>query len=177
MPWGSVKRSLRSWATIEGNMKIKGGELEQIGVVHSPYKENKEAPHQGRPGKESCVLEIFQEFQDGLHDVERSTHLFVLYWQHRADRAVLKTTTPWGPEIRGVFATRSPNRPNPIGLCVVELVEVKGRFVKVLGMDAVDGSPLIDLKPYSSSLDAVKGATIGWRETKPGKDKEWTKRN
>jgi tRNA (adenine37-N6)-methyltransferase len=79
---------------------------------------------------------------------------------------MLKTRTPWGPEIRGVFATRSPDRPNPIGLCVVDLVEVKGRLVKVVGMDAVDGSPLIDLKPYSSLLDTVRGAVIGWREQK-----------
>lgn len=149
---------------IEGGMKIKGGELRQIGVVHSPYKQNKEAPHQGRREKETSLLEVFPEFQEALKDLERCTHLFVLYWQHRADRSVLRTRTPWGPEIRGVFATRSPNRPNPIGLCVVDLVEVKGRFVKVVGMDAVDGSPLIDLKPYSSSLDSLEGAAIGWRE-------------
>ncbi|MBN2033874.1 MAG: tRNA (N6-threonylcarbamoyladenosine(37)-N6)-methyltransferase TrmO [Deltaproteobacteria bacterium] len=145
-------------------MKIKGGELEQIGVVHSPYKENKAPPYQGRRESQKSVLEIFQEFEVALRDVERCTHLFVLYWQHRATRSVLKTRTPWGPEIRGVFATRSPNRPNPIGLCVVDLVHVKGRFLEVVGMDALDGSPLIDLKPYSSSLDAVNGAGMGWCE-------------
>lgn len=147
-------------------MKIRGGELEQIGVVHSPYKSPGEAPHQGRREGESCVLEVFPEFEAALQDVDRCTHLFVLYWQHHADRSKLKTRTPWGPEIRGVFATRSPNRPNPIGLCVVDLVEVKGCLVKVVGMDAVDGSPLIDLKPYSSSLDGVQEAFIGWREGK-----------
>jgi tRNA-Thr(GGU) m(6)t(6)A37 methyltransferase TsaA len=145
-------------------MRIIGGELEQIGVVHSPFKETREAPHQGRREKETCILEIFEEYGDALKDVERCTHLFVFYWQHQADRSVLKTRTPWGPEVRGVFATRSPNRPNPIGLCVVDLLEVKGRVLKVTGMDAVDGSPLIDLKPYSSSLDAVTEARIGWRE-------------
>lgn len=145
-------------------MRIKGGELEQIGVVRSPYKGTREAPYQGRREKETCILEIFEEFEAALKDVERCTHLFVLYWQHQAVRSVLKTRTPWGPEIRGVFATRSPNRPNPVGLCVVDLVEVTGRMLKVMGMDAVDGSPLIDVKPYSSSLDAVAEARIGWRE-------------
>ena len=156
---------------LERQMKIKSGELEQIGVVHSPYKETKESPYQGRREKESSVLEVFPEFERALQDVDRCTHLFVLYWQHRADRSVLQTRTPWGPEIHGVFATRSPNRPNPIGLCVVEVVEVKGRYVKVVGMDALDGSPLIDLKPYASSLDAVKGATIGWRDRGEGTEK------
>jgi tRNA-Thr(GGU) m(6)t(6)A37 methyltransferase TsaA len=145
-------------------MRIKGGELEQIGVVRSSYKMTREAPYQGRRERETCILEIFEEYEDALEDVEECTHLFVFYWQHQADRSVLKTRTPWGPEIRGVFATRSPNRPNPIGLCVVDLLEVKGRVLKVMGIDAVDGSPLIDLKPYSSSLDAVTEARIGWRE-------------
>ena len=158
---------------LEKQMKIKNGELEQIGVVHSLYKEVNEAPYQGRRKREPCLLEIFQDFEGALQDVERCTHLFVLYWQNRADRSVLQTRTPWGPEIHGVFATRSPNRPNPIGLCVVEVVEVKGRYVKVVGMDALDGSPLIDLKPYASSLDAVKGATIGWRDRCEGTEKNW----
>jgi tRNA-Thr(GGU) m(6)t(6)A37 methyltransferase TsaA len=145
-------------------MRIKGGELEQIGVVRSSYKGREQAPHQGRHEKETCTLEIFEPYEAALKDLERCTHLFVLYWQHQADRTVLKTRTPWGPEIRGVFATRSPNRPNPIGLCVVDLLGVEGGVVKVMGMDAVDGSPLIDIKPYSSSLDAVREARISWRD-------------
>jgi tRNA-Thr(GGU) m(6)t(6)A37 methyltransferase TsaA len=136
-------------------MKLSGGELEQIGVVHSPYRETKAAPHQGRSEEISCTLEVYEEYEAALKDIERCTHLFVLYWQHRADRSLLRSKTPWGPEIRGVFATRSPNRPNPIGLCVVDLIERNGRFLKVTGMDAIDGSPLIDLKPYSPSLDTI----------------------
>jgi formylmethanofuran dehydrogenase subunit E len=145
-------------------VKIPGGDLKQIGVIHSGYRHTADAPSQGRKEKEESSLEIFQEFESALLDIERCTHLIVLYWQDRGDRTRLQTKTPWGPEIHGVFATRSPNRPNPLGLCVVDLLERKGRFLKVAGMDALDGSPLIDIKPYSTAIDAVQGARIGWRE-------------
>ena len=160
-------------------MKIKGGELEQIGVVHSPYKETKEAPHQGRIERNPCVLELYERYEGALKDIEQCTHLFVLYWQHRSDRSLLRTSTPWGPEIHGVFATRSPNRPNPIGLCVVDLLERNGRFLKVAGMDAIDGSALIDIKPYSTFLDAVTKARIGWQpqgEQAKGRKKKVTRK-
>ena len=145
-------------------MKIPGGNLEQIGVIHSKYTQATDAPFQGRKENEESSLEVFQEYRSALRDVERCTHLIVLYWQDRGDRRVLQTKTPWGPETHGVFATRSPNRPNPIGLCVVDLLERDGRFLKVAGMDALDGSPLIEIKPYSTAIDAIQDAHIGWRD-------------
>lgn len=138
--------------------------LRPVGVVHSPYKEKKGAPKQGRHEKRECTIEIFQEYEPGLLDVDRCTHLYVLYWQDRGDRSILQTKTPWGPETHGVFATRSPNRPNPIGLCVADLLERDERFLKVNGLDALDGSPVIDIKPYSASLDSFPDARIGWRK-------------
>lgn len=138
--------------------------LKPIGVIHSLYKEKKGAPHQGRHENKESTIEIFEEYKPGLLDIDRCTHLIVLYWQDRGNRSVLQTRTPWGPEIRGVFATRSPNRPNPIGLCVVDLLERDGRFVKVTGLDALDGSPLIDIKPYSPSIDSVPEAHNGPRQ-------------
>jgi formylmethanofuran dehydrogenase subunit E len=148
-------------------MKIPGGDLEQIGVIHSRYTQTADAPSQGRKENEESSLEIFPEYESALLDIERCTHLIVLYWQNRSDRRKLQTKTPWGPETHGVFATRSPNRPNPVGLCVVDLLERNGRFLKVAGMDALDGSPLIDIKPYSTAIDAVQGARIGWRDKDP----------
>lgn len=130
-------------------------------VVHSPYKAPAEAPYQGRHREDDSTLEVFEAYEDALQDVEKSSHLIVLYWQDRGDRGVLKTRTPWGPEIRGVFATRSPNRPNPIGLCVVDLVERNGRFLRVKFMDALDGSPLLDIKPYYPGVDSVREASGG----------------
>ena len=146
-------------------MKLIVDNVTQIGIIHSPYREKREAPFQGRHENAECSIEIFKEYEDALLDIETCSHLYVLYWQHLSNKEVLQTKTPWGPDIHGIFATRSPNRPNPIGLCIVELLERKGRFLGVNGMDALDGSPLIDIKPYSSSIDSIQNARIGWRET------------
>ncbi len=136
-------------------------ELVPIGVIHSPYRVPGEAPRQGRFSDRVAELEIYPRFKEGLKDMEQATHLIVLYWCHLAQRDVLQTRTPWGPEIRGVFACRSPSRPNPIAFCVAELLEVKENRLLVRGVDALDGSPLIDIKPYSSDVDSVPGARIG----------------
>ncbi len=145
-------------------MPTKDYKLVPIGKVRSTYKESKDAPFQGRHSDELSTLEVFENFEPGLKDVETCSHLIVLYLQHQGDRRRLQNRTPWGPEIHGVFATRSPNRPNPIGLCTVELVERKGRFLKVRWLDALDDSPLLDIKPYSAGVDAVPEARIGWHE-------------
>jgi tRNA (adenine37-N6)-methyltransferase len=138
--------------------------LRPVGVVHSSYKDKKEAPYQGRHDHKECTIEVFEEYEPALLDIDRCTHLYVLYWQDRSDRRILQTKTPWGPEIHGVFATRSPNRPNPIGLCVVDFLDRDGRFLKVNGLDALDGSSVIDVKPYSASIDSFPDARIGWRQ-------------
>ena len=107
-----------------------------------------------------CTVEIYEPYEPALLDIDRCTHLYVLYWQDKGDRQTLQTKTPWGPAIRGVFATRSPNRPNPVGLCVVNFIGRKGRFLEVKGLDALDGSPLIDIKPYSAAIDAFPDARM-----------------
>lgn len=142
---------------------VQIGSFIQIGIVRSPYKDCADAPFQGRHNNEESTLEILESFEPALLDIEKCSHLIVLYWQDKGDRSVLQTSTPWGPEVHGVFATRSPNRPNPVGFCVVELLKREGRFLKVKGMDALDGSFLVDIKPYSSGIDSVGDATIGWR--------------
>lgn len=145
-------------------MKPVIGPLKRIGTIHSPYKRRGDAPRQGRHKDDESTLEIFEPYLPALLDVEQCSHLIVLYWQDRGNRDVLQNRTPWGPETHGVFATRSPNRPNPIGLCVVKLLERKGRYLKVTWMDALDGSPLLDIKPYSSGIDSVPDARIGWHK-------------
>ncbi|MDI9645698.1 MAG: tRNA (N6-threonylcarbamoyladenosine(37)-N6)-methyltransferase TrmO [Archaeoglobales archaeon] len=133
-------------------------ELRQIGVIGSPYKTKEDAPHQGRFSKDVCEIVIFDEFSEGLKDIESFTHLIVLYWLHEARRDTLLAKPPHDDRIRGVFATRSPNRPNPIGFAVVKLLERKGNVLRVTGLDAIDGTPLIDIKPYSSAIDCVEDA-------------------
>jgi len=142
--------------------------LSPIGVIRSPYRTMDEAPFQGRFSAEEEEIEICEDYSDGLKDVEASRHLIVLYWGHLADRGVLQTVTPWGPEVRGVFACRSPSRPNPVQFCVVELLRREGNRLVVRGLDAVDGSAVIDIKPYSARMDSVPGAVIGWFEEEDG---------
>lgn len=151
-----------------------GLELRPIGVIHSPYKTVEEAPRQGAGG--SFEVEIFEEFEEGLRDVEGFSHLYLLYWLHksgereasRGDLPLWKKhgnlvqQTPWDEEPHGVFAIRSPVRPNPIGLSLVELLKRRGRFLTVSGLDAIDGTPLIDIKPYCPRRRVGEEMRFGW---------------
>ena len=131
-------------------------QLNPIGSIESPYKERGDAPRQGRLSKEHVRLIIKPEFSDGLKGIESKTHLVVLYWGDRANRDRLLSKSHDSDEERGVFTSRSPNRPNPIALNVVELLKVEGNVLTVMGLDAFDGSPLLDIKVYSPMLDALE---------------------
>ncbi|MDK2975351.1 MAG: hypothetical protein PWP08_1722 [Methanofollis sp.] len=143
-------------------------ELVQIGTIRSPYTRQADAPRQGRLSDAESEIEVFPEYIGGLADVERCSHLIVLYWLDRADRTMLRATPPGQTVSRGVFSTRSPNRPNPVAFSVVDLLSVRGGTLRVRGLDALDGSPLIDLKPYSSEVDAIEGVTVGWMNVREG---------
>ena len=129
--------------------------VKPIGLIRSPYKDLEEAPRQGRFSKEICEIEVFPEFEEGLKGIEERSHLIVLYWLDRAERDKLLARPPHENRIYGVFATRSPHRPNPIGFAVVELLERSGRLLKVRGLDAIDGTPVVDIKPYFPEIDCV----------------------
>ena len=139
-------------------------ELKPIGIIHTPYRTTGDAPFQGRSSSETCEIEIFKEYEDGLKDIDQCSHLILLYWLDGADNSVLQTHTPFDTAVHGVFATRSPNRPNPIGFHVAELIDRKGNVLRIKGVDALDKTPLIDIKPYSSGIDAIGGANIRWFE-------------
>jgi len=139
-------------------------EVKPVGIVRSPYKRDGEAPHQGRFSEEISEIEIFPEFEQGLKDIETCTHLIVLYWFDRARRDKLIAIPPHDRREHGVFATRSPNRPNPIGFSVVKLLKREGRVLRVKWLDALDGTPVLDIKPYSSQIDSIEDAKIGWFE-------------
>ncbi len=129
--------------------------LRPIGYIHSPYTNLEDAPHQGRMSDEICKIEVFPEFLPGLKDIEKFTHLVILYWMHLADRRKLTAIPPHNSRDYGVFATRSPNRPNPIAMNVVQLLNVRSNWLEVRGMDALNGSILLDIKPYSAGLDSI----------------------
>lgn len=124
-----------------------------IGFVRSPYTATTEIP-KGLAAKHDVegALEILQEFEVGLTDIEGFSHLFVLWVFDRAQGFELLDTPPSDDRPHGVFATRSPRRPNPIGLTVVELLRRDGRLLHVRGVDMLSGTPILDIKPYLSSV-------------------------
>ena len=124
-----------------------------IGVVRTPFTETKQIP-KGLGAKHDVegVLEILPEFEAGLTDVEGFSHLFVIWVFDRSQDFDLLSTPPTDDKPHGVFATRSPRRPNPIALTVVEVVRRDGRNVHVRGVDMLDGTPILDIKPYLSGV-------------------------
>jgi formylmethanofuran dehydrogenase subunit E len=134
--------------------------LKPIGIIHSPYKDMEKCPPQGR--EEVCKIQVFDQYAEGLSDVDGFSHLILLYCFHSAKGYSLSVKTPWDSERHGVFATRSPNRPNPIGFSVVELVERNGNQLTVKGLDALEGTPVLDIKPYLPEIDSKTGVRIGW---------------
>lgn len=141
-------------------------QLTTIGVVHSPYANAEDAPRQGAHSETESTIEVFEPFAPALEASGQSTHLIILYWAHLASRDTLRTVTPWGPDPKGVFACRSPSRPNPISFCVVRLLDRTGNKLRVRGLDALDGSPVLDIKPYVSMIDGAPDSTVEW--LKPG---------
>jgi tRNA-Thr(GGU) m(6)t(6)A37 methyltransferase TsaA len=136
--------------------------FEPIGFVRSPFATPGEVP-QGLGARHAAegVLEILPDFGAGLQDIEGFSHLFVLWVFDRSTESILIDRPPSDDRPHGVFATRSPRRPNPIGLTTVELLGREGNRLRVRGIDMVEGSPILDLKPYLSSVPAEK-LRRGW---------------
>lgn len=128
---------------------VKSFAIAPIGYVHSVLKERAGAPRQGSEGAPDVRLEIDAAFAEGLDGIEPGQDIWIFTWLHQAEREVLKVH-PRGnllnPE-RGVFATRSPDRPNPIGLHRAKVLSVDGHWLEVQGLEAIDGTPIIDIKP------------------------------
>jgi tRNA-Thr(GGU) m(6)t(6)A37 methyltransferase TsaA len=146
-------------------------EVRAIGVVRSPFTELAEAPRQPRaaegvPGR----IELFpgMGLEDAVADLEGWEHVWVIFWFHRTHHYRPKVLPPRSERKRGVLSTRSPHRPNPIGLSVLRLVKVEGLVLHVEDLDLVDGTPVLDLKPYVPWTDAIPSARTGWLEPPEG---------
>jgi tRNA-Thr(GGU) m(6)t(6)A37 methyltransferase TsaA len=140
---------------------IKNFRMTPIGIIRSVYKTRDEVTESDR-SEEISSIEVFKEYEAGLSDIEGFSHIIVVTWMHRSHFHGLKVKPLHFPEVlRGVFATRHPDRPNPIGLSVVQLLECRGNVLKVRGLDMLDGTPVIDIKPYLKS-DRKDGGTHGW---------------
>ena len=142
-------------------------EIEQIGIIHSPYKTKDECPIQGHVAPEGKgQIELFPEYEEGLVTIETFSHIILFYIFDRAGEIKLSRPTFLDDSPHGVFASRHPCRPNGIGISIVKLEETNRNFLKVSGIDVLDNSPLIDIKPYIPKFDYFKNANNGWTENK-----------
>lgn len=136
--------------------------MQPIGFIRSPYTDTKQIPKgPGAEHKAEGVLEILPEYEAGLQDIEGFSHLYVLWAFDRSSGYELLGTPPVDTRPHGVFATRSPRRPNPIGLTVVKLLRREGSELYVRGVDMLDNTPILDIKPYLSSVPAEE-LKRGW---------------
>jgi tRNA-Thr(GGU) m(6)t(6)A37 methyltransferase TsaA len=136
-----------------------------IGIIHSSFKESKGTPIQPVASlNSSATVEVFDEFAAGLMDIEGFSHLILIFHMHLIKKPLLKVIPFLDTEAHGVFATRSPGRPNPIGFSVVELEKSSGNMLYVKGVDIIDGTPLLDIKPFVPAFDVRVANKIGWFE-------------
>jgi len=136
-----------------------------IGIIHSPFKEVKGMPIQPTAAKGiKGSVEIFLEYAEGLKDIEGFSHIILIFHFHLSGKASLKVKPFMDNQPRGLFATRAPSRPNPIGLSIVRLVNVEERTLHIKDVDIVDGTPLLDIKPYVAGFDSREDIKIGWLE-------------
>ena len=146
----------------EGMYEIK---YRPIGIVHSPFKEPKGTPIQpgGAIGVEATV-ELMSEYVEGLKDLEGFSHIILIYHFHLSGRPSLIVKPFLDKESHGVFAIRGPSRPNAIGISVVRLVGIKDNILKIQDVDIIDGTPLLDIKPYVPEFDTRAVEKRGWIE-------------
>ena len=139
--------------------------FEPIGVIHSPFTKLEGMPIQpaGAAGVKGAV-EVFPEYADGLKDLDGFSHIVLLYHFHRSKGHRLRVVPFMDTEERGLFATRAPKRPNPIGLSVVRLRKVEGRVLHIENVDILDDTPLLDIKPYVPAFDKATRVRTGWLE-------------
>ncbi len=144
--------------------------LSPIGVIHTPFRDRHSAPRQpaaARGVAGTIELAPGSHYEHALSDLSGFTHLWVIFWFHLNETWNPKVAPPRSAEKRGVFATRSPHRPNPLGLSVLRLLRIEGLTLHVLDVDMIDGTPVFDLKPYVPYTDAVPEAGSGWLNDAP----------
>lgn len=139
----------------------------QIGVIHTPFTEPVGVPVQAQGGKNiRGSIEVYEQFAAGLNDLDGFSHIMLLYHFHLSEGYTLEVTPFLDEEPRGLFATRAPRRPNPIGISVVRLTGIKGNKLLIEDVDMVDGTPLLDIKPYVPAFDVRENVKTGWLEGK-----------
>jgi len=144
-------------------MKLK---FKPIGIIHSPYKTKKEIPCQGYKTNKIGTIKVYKKYVKGLKDIEGFSHIWILYCFHKAEKYKPLVKPFLDNKKHGLFATRYFNRPNPIGISLVGLVKREDNVLIIKGIDVLDKTPLLDIKPYVPKFDSRKNVKIGWLKGK-----------
>ena len=164
-----------NWGIREGEVAVELPErfdasLYFIGRIRTPWTDRENCPKNARESDAICTIEVDPRWAPALRGVETCTHLVVLYWMDRSRRdLVIQVPRHYGVG-RGTFALRSPARPNPIAMSVARLLGVDESRLSVSGLDCLDGTPLLDIKPYFASTDSVAEAVVGWNAKRGAED-------
>jgi len=141
--------------------------FKQIGTIHTPFTDLKGMPIQPTGAINiTGTVKIWKEYKDGLKDLDGFSHIFLIYQFHQAKKTSLVVKPFLDDKQHGIFATRGPTRPNAIGLSIVELLDISGCTLRVSGVDIVDDTPLLDIKPYVPRFDARENVRVGWLDLK-----------
>lgn len=150
----------------EKNMKYI---MRPIGMIHSPFTDKGKTPIQPTRSTAIGTVEVYPEFVDGLQDIDGISHIILLYVFHRSSGYSLKVKPYLDDQLHGLFATRYPERPNPIGLSIVRLLSRKGNSLSIEGVDVLDGTPLLDIKPFVPDFDIQTNHSTGWYDNRSKK--------
>lgn len=167
MVWTKKKNSVAPVGT--GALQNSGGlmkiEYHPIGMIHTPFSDIRDMPIQPTGAKGVLgTVRIFSEFKDGLADLDGFSHVILIYHFHAAGDYTLSVTPFLDQQTHGLFATRAPARPNPVGISIVKLNRIDGETLHIENVDMLDNTPLIDIKPYVPAFDRPDADRIGWLE-------------
>jgi len=141
--------------------------MKPIGVIHTPLIEKKDVPIQSSRSDIAGTVEVFPKYMDGLDGIEGFSHLHLLWVFHLSERKISLKVQPFlDDQLHGIFTTRHPCRPNPLGLSAVRLIERQGNFLSFKGADMLDGTPLLDIKPYIPEFDIFAVEKTGWYQNR-----------
>ncbi len=137
--------------------------MHPIGIIHSPYKQNKDIPIQGvfKPDVEACI-ELEDKYASGLRDLDGFSHALILYYFHKSQREEIEGRPFLEQDKHGIFAIRSPHRPNHIGLSIVKIKKIEANKIYFTEVDVLDGTPVLDIKPYVKYFDSRDNVKSGW---------------
>ena len=163
---GSLLRNIPVRLTVfypGGIVSTEKNIMQQLGIIHTPFTHLENMPIQPRGGEEVIgTIEIFDQYLEGLADLDGFSHIYLLYHFHKVKQTALTVTPFMDNTPRGVFSTRSPLRPNHIGLSIVRLLCIEGNTLSIQNIDILDNTPLIDIKPYIHAFDGVEKSRSGW---------------